>query len=167
MRLTYTLPVVGLHKINVLVCFAAPLNTWQAFDLRPNVHEYSDAGRAARANFDALASGGVNAQLVLTVGMGDMAKNIFITIMFIISVDIDNYHDKCQILISFKWIQIFFSKVKVVETRPLTFLNTINIQIEKQTLVSACSKEWYCFKSGNKFGLPHNINNNFLELHIW
>ncbi len=77
MRLTYTLPVVGLHKINVLVCFAAPLNTWQAFDLRPNVHEYSDAGWAARANFDALASGGVNAQLVLTVGMGDMAKKYF------------------------------------------------------------------------------------------
>ncbi len=95
MRLTYTLPVVGLHKINVLVCFAAPLNTWQAFDLRPNLHEPPRvAGRAARANFDALASGGVNAQLVLTVGMGDMAKNIFITIMFIISVDIDNYHDK-------------------------------------------------------------------------
>ncbi len=33
MRLTYTLLVVSLHKINKLVCFAAPLNTRQAFDL--------------------------------------------------------------------------------------------------------------------------------------
>ncbi len=64
MRLTYTLLVVSLHKINVLVCFAAPLNRWQAFDLRQSVHKsfYSIAGRAARANFYALAGGGVNAQ---------------------------------------------------------------------------------------------------------
>ncbi len=32
------------------------------------------------------------------VGLGDMAQNI-ITIIFFISVDIDNYHDKCQILV--------------------------------------------------------------------
>ncbi len=39
---------------------------------------------------------------ILAVGLGDMAKNI-ITIIFLISVDIDNYHDKCQIFISFKF----------------------------------------------------------------
>ncbi len=57
--------MVSLHKINVLVCFAAPLSTRQAFDLRQSVHEsfYSVAGRAARAHLDALAGGGVNAQL--------------------------------------------------------------------------------------------------------
>ncbi len=36
-----------------------------------------------------------------TLGLGDMAQKI-ITIIFI-SVDIDNYHDKCQIFISFKF----------------------------------------------------------------
>ncbi len=36
------------------------------------------------------------------LGLGDMAKKI-ITIIFFISVDIDNYHDKCQIFISFKF----------------------------------------------------------------
>ncbi len=66
MRLAYTLLVVSLHKINKLVCFAAPLNTWQAFDLHQSVHEsfYSIAGRATRVNFDALAGGGVNTQLL-------------------------------------------------------------------------------------------------------
>ncbi len=65
MRLTYTLLVVSLHKINKLVCFAAPLNTRQAYDLRQSFHKsfYSVAGRAARATFDALAASGVNAQL--------------------------------------------------------------------------------------------------------
>ncbi len=62
MRLTYTLLVISLHKINVRVYYAAPLNTWQAIDLRQSVHKsfYSVAGRAARVNFDALAGGGVN-----------------------------------------------------------------------------------------------------------
>ena len=36
------------------------------------------------------------------VGLGDMVKNV-ITITFFISVDIDNYHDECQIIISFKF----------------------------------------------------------------
>ncbi len=36
------------------------------------------------------------------LGLGDMAKKI-IKIIFFISVDIDNYHDKCQIFISFKF----------------------------------------------------------------
>ncbi len=42
--------------------FSAPLNTWQAFDLRQSVHKsfYFVAGRAAWANFDALAGSGVN-----------------------------------------------------------------------------------------------------------
>ncbi len=39
MRLTFTLLVFSLHEINVLVCVAAPLNTWQASDLRQRVHE--------------------------------------------------------------------------------------------------------------------------------
>ncbi len=53
-----------MHKISKLVCFAAPLNTRQAYDLRQSGHEsfYSVACRAARANFDALAACGVNAQ---------------------------------------------------------------------------------------------------------
>ncbi len=54
----------------MLVCFAAPLSTRQAFDLRQSVHKsfYSDAGRAARAHLDALAGGGVNAQTLLITG---------------------------------------------------------------------------------------------------
>ncbi len=57
-----------MHKISKLVCFAAPLNTRQAIrstSERPSGHEsfYSVAGRAARANFDALAACGVNAPL--------------------------------------------------------------------------------------------------------
>ncbi len=36
------------------------------------------------------------------VGLGDMGKKM-ITIIFFISVDIDNYHYKCQIFISFKF----------------------------------------------------------------
>ncbi len=36
------------------------------------------------------------------LGLGNMAKKI-ITIIFFISVDIVNYHDKCQIFISFKF----------------------------------------------------------------
>ncbi len=61
MRLTYTLLVISLHKINVHVCFAAPLNTLQAIELRQSVHKsfYNVAGRAT---FDTLAASGVNAQ---------------------------------------------------------------------------------------------------------
>ncbi len=57
--------MVSLHKINMLVSFSAPLNTRPRFD-RQSVNEsfYSVVGRAAGANFDALAGGGVNAQLV-------------------------------------------------------------------------------------------------------
>ncbi len=36
-----------------------------------------------------------------SVGLGDMAQ--IIILFFFLSVDIDNYHDKCQIFISFKF----------------------------------------------------------------
>ncbi len=55
-----------------------------------------------------------------------MAQKI-ITINIFISVDIDNYHDKCQIFILSSLKPDFCSKVKVLETRPLIFLNTIII----------------------------------------
>ncbi len=50
-----------------------------------------------------------------------------ITIIFFISVDINNYHDKCQIFILSSLKPDFCSNVKAVETRPYIFLNTINI----------------------------------------
>ncbi len=40
--------------------------------------------------------------MLLQVELGDMAQKI-ITIIIFISVDIDNYHDKWQIFISFKF----------------------------------------------------------------
>ncbi len=45
------------------------------------------------------------------IGLGDMAQKI-ITIIIFISVDIDNYHDKCQIFISFKFKARFLLKWK-------------------------------------------------------
>ncbi len=47
----------------------------------------------------------VRKKIVEYLGLGDMAKKIItiILIIFFISVDIDNYHDKCQIFISFKF----------------------------------------------------------------
>ncbi len=53
------------------------------------------------------------------VGLGDMAQKI-ITIIFFISVDIDNYHDTYQIFISFKF------KARIL-LHLLIFLNKINI----------------------------------------
>ncbi len=47
-----------------------------------------------------------------------MAQKI-ITIKIFISVDIDSYHNKFQIFISFKFKVRFFLQVKVAETRPL------------------------------------------------
>ncbi len=41
----------------------------------------------------------------IKVGLGDMAQKI-ITIIIFISVDIDNYHDKCSIFISFRFWRI-------------------------------------------------------------
>ncbi len=55
-----------------------------------------------------------------------MAQKI-ITIIILISVDIDNYHDKCQIFISFKFKARFLLQSESLETRPLIFLNTIII----------------------------------------
>ncbi len=40
--------------------------------------------------------------VTVAIGLGDMAQKI-ITIIIFISVDIDNYHDKCHIFISFKF----------------------------------------------------------------
>ncbi len=54
-----------LHKINVLVCFAAPLNTWKSIDLRQSnpqifLHRCWQSGQG---EFWPLAGCGVNAQL--------------------------------------------------------------------------------------------------------
>lgn len=37
------------------------------------------------------------------VGLGDMAKIVITIKTFHIIIDIDNYHDKCEIVISFKF----------------------------------------------------------------
>ncbi len=72
-----------------------------------------------------LGGGGVTHKMqnCMNVGLGDMAQKI-ITIIIFISVDIDNYHDKCQIFISFKFKARFLLQS---ETRPFIFLNTIII----------------------------------------
>ncbi len=65
MRLTYTLLVVSLHKINKLICFGRPLKyktSIRSMSERPSVHR-SFYSVVARATFDALAASGVNAQL--------------------------------------------------------------------------------------------------------
>ncbi len=49
--------------------------------------------------------------IVIRLGLGDMAQKI-ITIIIFISVDIDNYHDKCQIFISFMFKARFLLKWK-------------------------------------------------------
>ncbi len=59
MRLTYTLLVISLHKINVRVCFCSFKYKQSNRSERPSVHEYlySVAGRAARhTRPDALAA---------------------------------------------------------------------------------------------------------------
>ncbi len=50
----------------------------------------------------------MNYKSAFQVGLGDMAQKM-ITIIILISVDIDNYHDKCQIFISFKFKARFFA----------------------------------------------------------
>ncbi len=45
------------------------------------------------------------------LGMGDMGKKNYIYIFFI-SVDIDNYQDRCQIFISFKFKDRFLQQNK-------------------------------------------------------
>ncbi len=55
-----------------------------------------------------------------SVGLGDMAKKI-ITIIFFISVDIDNYHDKCQIFISFKFKDRFLLQSESYRNQTINF----------------------------------------------
>ncbi len=56
----------------------------------------------------------------LKLGLGDMAKKI-ITIIFFISVDIDNYHDKCQIFISFKFKDRFLLQSESCRNQTINF----------------------------------------------
>ncbi len=54
------------------------------------------------------------------VGLGDMAPKI-ITIILFISVDIDNYHGKCQIFISFKFKAIFLLQNESFRNQTINF----------------------------------------------
>ncbi len=62
----------------------------------------------------------VTHQLSLKVGLGDMAPKI-ITIIIFISVDIDNYHDKCQIFISFKFKARFLLQSESFRNQTINF----------------------------------------------
>ncbi len=54
------------------------------------------------------------------LGPGDMAQKI-ITIIIFISVDIDNYHDKCQIFISFKFKARFLLQSESFRNQTINF----------------------------------------------
>ncbi len=70
--------------------------------------------------------------------------------MFFISVDIDNYHDKCQIFISFKFkarflhqsekLSLIFLKINILIEKCISyfcmFLWVILFQIKKQVCVA-------------------------------
>ncbi len=56
----------------------------------------------------------------VTLGLGDMAQKI-ITIIIFISVDIDNYHDKCQIFISFKFKARFLLQSESFRNQTINF----------------------------------------------
>ncbi len=56
----------------------------------------------------------------LQLGLGDMAQKI-ITIIILISVDIDNYHDKCQIFISFKFKARFLHQSESFRNQTINF----------------------------------------------
>ncbi len=60
-RLTYTLLVISLHKINMLVSFLAPLNTYRSSERQQIFLQRRWQG--GQSDFDALAACGVNAQL--------------------------------------------------------------------------------------------------------
>ncbi len=79
-----------------------------------------------------------------------------------------NYHDKCQIFISFKIKDRFLLQSESCRNQTINFPQQNKYLTRKiNFLVSAWSNEWYCFKSRNRFGLPDNINNNnpfFLSL---
>ncbi len=57
---------------------------------------------------------------LLDIGLGDMAQKI-ITIIIFISVDIDNYHDKCQIFISFKFKARFLLQSESFRNQTINF----------------------------------------------
>ncbi len=54
------------------------------------------------------------------LGLGDMAQKI-ITIIIFISVDIDNYHDKCQIFMSFKFKARFLLQSESFRNQTINF----------------------------------------------
>lgn len=95
----------------------------------------------------------------------------YITIKSFISFDIDDYHDKCHIFISFKFKSIFlllseicrnqtvnrgfkplfivrtWHKLKVFKLFQPFFHNGIYLILNNiYFLVSACATKWYCFK---------------------
>ncbi len=55
-----------------------------------------------------------------SLGLGDMAQKMF-TIIIFISVDIDNYHDKCQIFISFKFKARFLLQSESFRNQTINF----------------------------------------------
>ncbi len=61
----------------------------------------------------------INRQQV-QLGLGDMAQKI-ITIIIFISVDIDNYHDKWQIFISFKFKARFLLQSESFRNQTINF----------------------------------------------
>ncbi len=58
--------------------------------------------------------------IILYIGLGDMAQKI-ITIIIFTSVDIDNYHDKCQIFISFKFKARFLLQSESFRNQTINF----------------------------------------------
>ncbi len=54
------------------------------------------------------------------LGLGDMAQKIIMIIIFI-SVDIDNYHDKCQIFISLKFKARFLLQSESFTNQTINF----------------------------------------------
>ncbi len=54
------------------------------------------------------------------LGLGDMAQKIITKIIFT-SVDIDNYHDKCEIFISFKFKARFLLQSESFRNQTINF----------------------------------------------
>ncbi len=60
---------------------------------------------------------------VFNVGLGDMApqkKSLFFLLLFFF--DIDYYHDKCQIIISFKFKDRFLLQCECCQTHMVNFV---------------------------------------------
>ncbi len=70
--------------------------------------------------FSHFADAFIQSDLQLGIGLGDMAQKI-ITIIIFISVDIDNYHDKCQIFISFKFKARFLLQSESFRNQTINF----------------------------------------------